>query len=168
MAYPFCMKSSEKSLSMKIEVAFPPIDRPLDSDLTVHGPACIQCGSLLEEFKNERDSTFSLDRARWLVGELSLLSPSGFHWIMPSYLKAVISKDADDEIGEFLAYYFCSFDAESDQEKRNKLSCIGSLTGPQAECLICVLLAFRKKANPAYHNSIDEAICILKETKITF
>jgi hypothetical protein len=162
------MKSSKTSLSKKIGGAFPPIDRPLDSDLTVHGPACYQCGALLEEFKNERNMTFSLDRARWLVGELSLLSPSGFQWIMPSYLKAVISKDSDYDLGEFLAYYFCSFDGESDQEKHNKSFCIESLSESQVECLICVLLAYRRKANQVYYDSIDEAVCVLQRSKNTF
>ena len=157
------MKSPALSLAMHIREAFPPVSRPPDTELTVHGDECFYCSALIEEFKDVRDDTFSPERARWLIGELSLLSPSGFRWALPSYLAAVFVDDADQILGEFLAYHFCvkcREDEETEREARVKI-----LSCAQIDCLIKVLLEIRSMLGSIYYDSVDEAISYLSNRR---
>lgn len=153
------MNPLETSLAIQIREAFPPVSRPPDTELTVHGDECVHCSSLRDEFKDERGGIFSPDRARWLLGELSMLSPSGFQWILPSYLAAIFADDANLDLGEFLAYHFggtCREDEEAERDAR-----VAVLSRTQIDCLIEVLLWIRAELGSVYSESVDEAISFL-------
>ena len=150
---------------MQIREVFPPVSRPPDAELTVHGNDCFHCSALIDEFKDERGEIFSPERVRWLVGELSLLSPSGFRWALPSYLAAVIADGADQELGEFLAYHFCG-DSRAD-EAAERQACVRVLSEGQMDCLIQVLHLVRSNLGTGYFSDVDEAITYLKQQKTT-
>ena len=157
------MKSPAQSLAMRIREAFPPVSRPPDAELTVHGDDCFHCSALIDEFKDEREGTFAPERARWLVGELSLLSPSGFRWALPSYLTAVFADDADQDLGEFLAYHFCG--GLRDDEAAEREACVRVLSEDQMECLIRVLHMVRSNLGSVCFSHVDEAIAFLKQRR---
>jgi hypothetical protein len=157
------MKSPAQSLAMQIREAFPLVSRPPDAELTVHGNDCFHCSALVDEFKDERGGTFSPERACWLVGELSSLSPSGFRWALPSYLAAVIADDADQDLGEFLAYHFCG-DPRADEAAEREAR-VRVLSEGQIDCLIQVLHLVRSNLGSVYFSDVDEAITYLKMRK---
>lgn len=157
------MKSPQPSVAILIRDTFPPVSRPPDTELTVHGDECFYCSALIEAFKHEKGELFSAERARWLLGELSLLSPSGFRWILPSYLTAIFADEANLDLGEFLAYHFCrtrSRDEEAEREAR-----MAVLSSTQLDCLIHLLLLIRSKLGSAHHESVDEAISFLRDRR---
>ena len=151
---------------MKIREAFPPVTRPPDAELTVHGSDCFHCSALIDEFKDERGGTFSTERARWLVGELSLLSPAGFRWALPSYLAAVIADDADQDLGEFLAYHFCG-DPRADEAAEREAR-VRVFSKDQIDCLIQILHKVRSMLGSVYFSDVDEAITFLNQRKTKF
>jgi hypothetical protein len=159
------MKSPAQSLAIQIREVFPPVSRPPDAELTVHGNACFHCSALIDEFKDERGEIISPERVRWLVGELSLLSPSGFRWALPSYLAAVIADDSDQDLGEFLAYHFCG-ETRADEEAERQ-ACVRVLSEGQMDCLIQVLHLVRSNLGSGYFSDVDEAIMYLKQQKAT-
>ena len=146
------------TLRSLIQEAFPPVDRP--NNLTVHGNECFQCSWLNDELKEERESTLSTNAVRWLIGELSLLSPEGFRWILPSYLEAVISYDSDSDLGEFLAYHFSGDNSGS--ELQEHIERLNILSNNQIICLIDVLSYIRKGLGEVYYSDVDKAISTLK------
>ena len=160
------MKSPAQSLAVQIREAFPPVSRPPDAELTVHGNDCFHCSALIDEFKDERGGTFSPEHARWLVGELSLLSPSGFRWALPSYLAAVIGDDADQDLGEFLAYHFCG-DPRADEADEREAR-VRVLSEDQIDCLIQILHKVRSNLGSVYFSDVDEAITFLNQRKTKF
>ena len=166
MTRTFCMKSPAQSLAMQLRAAFPPVSRPADAELTVHGEDCFYCSALIDEFKDEREGTFSTERARWLVGELSLLSPSGFRWVLPSYLAAIFADDADQDLGEFLAYHFCGDPRPDEAAERDAR--VRMLSEDQIDCLIQILHKVRSNLGSIYYSDVDEAITFLMQRKTKF
>ncbi len=153
------MKSAESSVVSQIWKAFPPVSRPPDSELTVHGDECAYCFCLVEDLNDLRGDTFGADQARRLIGDLLLLSPSGFRWAIPSYLAAIFTDNANLDLGEFLAYHCCgklSADEEAQREAR-----IAPLSCTQIDCLIMVLLEVRSMLGSIYYDSVDEAVSFL-------
>jgi hypothetical protein len=157
------MKSSRPSFASQIREAFPPVSRPSDSELTVHGDACYSCSTVIQDFKDEREATFSPEQARYLLGELSLLSPSGFRWVLPAYLAAIFAKRANLDLGEFLAYHFCGACTEDEEAAREAR--VHMLSAVQIDCLIRVLTKIRSALGSVYFDSVDEAIDFLSLRK---
>jgi hypothetical protein len=159
----FCMKSTGRSVASLIQEAFPPVSRPSDSELTVHGEACRFCSLVIEDFKDEKGVAFAPERARLLLGELSTLSPAGFRWVLPSYLAAIFADEANLDLGEFLAYHFCGELREDEQAERE--APVQVLSDLQIDCLIRILSEIRSALGSAYHESADEAVAFLSHRR---
>jgi hypothetical protein len=131
--------------------------------LTVHGDACRFCSGVIEDFKDEKGVTFTPERARSLLGELSILSPSGFRWVLPSYLTAIFVDEANLDLGEFLAYHFCGELREDEQAERDAR--VHVLSGLQIDCLIRILSEIRSALGSPYYESVDEAVSFLSRRR---
>ena len=150
------MKRSD--LVTLVRETFPPIGRP--SEITVHGEACRECSWTLEELAGERGSRLSQDGVRWLLGELSTLSPEGFRWVLPSYLGAILEDENNDDLGEFLAYHCAR--VGGDREVLELHRQLDVLSVPQIRCLIEVLRYVREELGEIFFSDVDAAISNLR------
>lgn len=101
---------------------------------------------------------------RWLLGELSILSPEGFRWVLPSYLDAILVDDADTELAEFLAYHFTGDYGETDRIETEAR--INILTINQVNCLIMIMGFLRENLGEIYYSDVDQSVKTLKTRSI--
>ena len=153
-----------KNLQQLIRDAFPPVGKP--SRITVHGDKCYQCSWTIEELRSEQSALLSNKGVRWLLGELSILSAEGFRWVLPSYLDAIVTDDANIDLGEFLAYHFKVYGSVTESEAHEQIERINILNLNQVDCLIQVLHYIREELGDIYFGDVDEAINCLAARRI--
>lgn len=152
-----------ENLQKLIRDAFPPVGKP--ARITVHGEDCHECSWTIEELRSEQNSLLSNKGVRWLLGELSILSAEGFRWVLPSYLDAIVTDDANSDLGEFLAYHFKVYESVSESEAQARIDRINILNLDQVDCLIQVLHYIREELGHVYNEDVDEAISCLAARK---
>ncbi|QSI78192.1 DUF6714 family protein [Niveibacterium microcysteis] len=116
-----------------VEKAFPYVPRPALTDISFHTDGCAHCEMSYRELAQHPGPQLSLEVVRYLFDELSTLSSAATRWVLPSYLRHVLSEsDAMEMATEFLIYSLAPL-AEYEEETKQRLSL---LSKPQIECLL--------------------------------
>lgn len=153
----------QKKILEKIEEAFPFVEKPSPELLCVHEVGCWKCNDLREELLTIDSANIPSSVLRSIHQELSRLSSGGWKWVLPFYLRYVLSGPAVDEI-EFLIYQFGPM-ASSDDYQDILLSLSG-LDVAQIECLVDFLVWCKSSNNLAWSkyfiSDINRAIEFLK------
>ena len=149
-----------EKLIEKIRRCFPAVEKPLPEFLTVHGDGCTQCSFLKEELALIAGPRIERDDVWLLFGELSLLSPQGFRWVLPYYMESILAVDADSMLVEFLAYHFSVSGSEEEQAQlKNRMD---FLSCEQIACIQEVLRVGREELGRIWYNDFDSAIQYLQ------
>ena len=120
------------NLACVIEEAFPLVDMPSSADLIA--PGFSQYNYLAEELERYRGKEISGDAIRIIHQDLSHLSASAWHWILPHYLRFCLTAEAEYNRmeTEFLIYNLGpDLRFQADVVKR-----LSQLTNSQISCLI--------------------------------
>jgi len=130
-----CMKT--KILLDEINEAYPYMSMPASMDLTVHTHGCEYCADVRERLEAYRG--LELDKTVYIFMRRNwgTLSPVGFLWFIPLYLRYCISLQWDDaeELIYFLVY---SFDPLPESEDSSFIR-LSLLSVKQIKCLIYFL-----------------------------
>jgi len=124
-------------LMSEIEKYFPFVDKPKGKELSFHPYSCWKCNDLREELEPFCEQQLPVEAIRSIHQELSRLSAKGWRWILPSFLRYAVSKEAAQsqmEI-EFLIYELGP-DKEFQEEVLERLS---MMSQNQIDCLILFL-----------------------------
>lgn len=125
--------SARQHLRDEIDIAFPPVPKPVGDAISFHADDCANC-QLVREHLSQYDGPYLPDDAiRYLFDELSCLSAAGFRWVLPSYLRRCLALESgyDALETEFLIYNLAP-GPEYEDEARARLS---DLSQSQLRCV---------------------------------
>jgi hypothetical protein len=156
-----------RKLSDEISVAFPPIDMPARSELILHDQGCAECIEFVRDLDEFRGKEISANVIRLIHQELSHLSPAGWRWMLPHYLRFCLSDQGREERmeTEFLIYNLGpALKFQADTAKRLSL-----LTSAQIRCLVdflqwCLTQSYWREF---FGKEIDQAVNFLRTLRPT-
>jgi hypothetical protein len=122
------------TLLAEIEEAFPRVEMPKSKAIVEHAEGCIRCGMLAEDIESYRDKPLDQAFFRSIHQELSLLSASGWAWLLPHYLPYCLQPEvlAGGSEVEYFVYNMCPH--ESSEE--GSLAHLSALKPQQLACAI--------------------------------
>jgi hypothetical protein len=137
------IQMKNKSLQDEIDEVMPPVDKPSSIDISFHKDDCGHCVDLRKDLEKFKDQTIPEEAIKEIYMDMSSLSAKGWRWVMPSYLKHIIStseKHFDSDIeylchhseAEFLIYNLAP-NQEYEKEQEGRLS---EFSEEQLYCLI--------------------------------
>lgn len=125
---------TQNLLRKEIEAEFPFVERPPTRELLFHYGDCRSCADLSDDLEQITGSEIGVEGIRTIHQSLPHLSPKGWRWMLPSYLRYGITHEAEYsrmEV-EFLVYSLRpSLEFQADTVKRLSL-----VTSGQIRCLI--------------------------------
>jgi hypothetical protein len=135
-----------------VEGAFPYVVRPTDGEMPFHGDGCGHCEMTLLELRKHPDDRLPFSAVRWFHDALSTLSPKATAWVLPAYLRFVLTaEDARDPLAtEFLIYGLAPA-VDDEDEARSRLAL---LNVAQLEALVA--LVGHWKADPHWNGYCGE------------
>ena len=146
-----------------VERAFPPVPRPAATALPAHTDGCAKCEIIARELLSYPDAGLPGEAIRRLCDEMSALSAEATAWVLPSYLRYVLTEEnpLDPRPTEFLIYNLAPA-PEHAAESRGRLSL---LTRGQVEALQAVV---RHLADTPYWSDyccddLSRALAFLRE-----
>jgi hypothetical protein len=121
----------------RIERAFPYIARPPQAELPFHKDGCASCEVFWRHMVAYADARLSAPAIRYLCDEWATLSSAAVTWILPSYLRHILTAedDQDPRPTEYLIYNLGP-SPEHAEDTRLQLSL---LTAMQLDALAAVL-----------------------------
>lgn len=124
-----------------VEQIFPFMPRPGLSELSFHGDDCAHCEVSRKFLSEYTGSELPTSAVRYLFDELSTLSPKGFEWVLPSYLRHVLDEpDGLNSSTEYLIYNLGP-NPECEEETALRLS---RLNDKQIQCFIKLIEHWRQ------------------------
>jgi hypothetical protein len=116
-----------------IEKAFPVVQMPPTKDIVAHGDACPECLGLTKDLEQYNDVTIGGEVMRMVHQELYHLSPLGWSWILPHYLRHCLTAEAvyNRFETEFLIYSF----SPSPEFEEDTVARMSGLSSAQARCV---------------------------------
>lgn len=122
-----------QELQSEIEKVFSIRDMPAENLVTLHGHECPDCAGLLTDLEQYRDKPIDGEVIRLIHQELYHLSPLGWSWILPHYLRYCLTPEAiyNRFETEFLIYSLAP-DLEFEKDSLFRMS---SMSGDQVRCL---------------------------------
>ena len=120
-----------------VERAFPFVTRPAAADLPAHPGGCCHCEMTAHYLANHPGPGLPARAIRWLCDEMSTLSPAATAWVLPSYLRYVLTEEnpRNPRPTEYLIYDLAPR-PEHTADVRTRLSL---LSGGQVEALRTVI-----------------------------
>ena len=127
-----CFMNTEH-LKSEIESVFSYVKKPRGLDLSFHKDECHQCGYLREDLDQYQEMELPPEGIREIHQEMSCLSPQGWRWALPSYLRYCVTEEAvrSQNEAEFLIYNLAPGE-EYQADTRKRLS---ALNEQQIACL---------------------------------
>ena len=105
-----------------VEEAFPHVARPADGEMTFHGDGCFHCEMALRELRERAGDQLPFSSVRWFYGELGTLSAKATAWILPVYLRFVLTaEDPLDPLPTKFLIYDLSPTSEHEADTRERL-----------------------------------------------
>jgi hypothetical protein len=116
-----------------VESAFPYVARPTDGEIPFHQDSCAHCEMTVLELGKLHSEQLPFSAVRWFHDELGTLSAKATAWILPVYLRFVLTaEDARDPLPTEWLIYDLSPKPEYEEETRARLAL---LNGDQLEAL---------------------------------
>lgn len=148
-----------------VERAFPYVERPTDAEIPFHTDACAHCEMTLKDLRGHSGEQLPASAIRWLCDELSTLSAKATAWILPVYLRYVLTAEdpCDPRPTEFLIYAL-SPAVEHETETRMRLAL---LNGDQFKALGVVIAYWKDDPYWSEHcpDALDQAAHFLATPK---
>lgn len=135
--YSFLHTVKTDLLLKEINDVFPTIPMPSPAESTVHQNDCEPCDDVPRYFDIYRDSKIDTVFIRYMHKNLYQLSPLGFLWLLPHYLKYCLSNEwcYAEELVYFLVYHL----SPSPQFENDAYIRFSELNAVQIQCLISFL-----------------------------
>ena len=106
-----------------VERAFPYVERPAEAEIPFHMDACSNCEMVIRDLRNYPGEQLPFSAVRWFHSDLSSLSAKATAWILPVYLRFVLTaEDARDPLPTQFLIYNLSPAPEYEVETRTRLS----------------------------------------------
>jgi hypothetical protein len=99
---------SVQDLLAEIDLVFPSVEKPEDNQLVVNCSDCVQCAWVVSHLRKFVGYELPREALRGLHSEMSCLTPVGWRWAIPSFLRyCLISAglDNDDIQTEYMIYF---------------------------------------------------------------
>ena len=148
-----------------VERSFTFVEKPKGRSISFHKNDCWQCDSLREDLLQYKGRELPVEAIRCLHQEMSCLSASGWRWVLPSFLRYCITKEAEESgmETEFLIYNL-SPAPEYQDEARIRLS---ALNKEQINCLLSLMLWCKENEywSTYYPNEIHNAIGFIQSLR---
>lgn len=123
-------------LYTQVEQAFPYVPRPALKDISFHRDECAHCEMSFKELAQHSNPELPREVVRYLFDELTTLSASATRWVLPSYLRHVLSEAPEMRTAtEFLIYNLAP-SPEYEAETKQRLSL---LNARQIQCLLALV-----------------------------
>ena len=125
---------STEQLLKEIEAAFPFVEKPKGLDLSFHNESCFQCSELRSDLEMYCEKNIPNKVIRIIHQELSCLSADGWRWVLPSYLRYCVTREAsyNQTETEFLIYNL----APSLEYQNEAIERLSALNAEQRQCLV--------------------------------
>ena len=96
----------KSNLLQEIENVFPFVEKPKGIDLARHKDDCLHCKFALHDIEEYTEAVLPKAGLLKIFNEMSALSPQGWCWVLPSYLRHCIKITVfyDNMETEFLIY----------------------------------------------------------------
>jgi hypothetical protein len=130
-----------------IEAAFPLVEMPATTELTVHLSDCMDCDSVRKDLDDHRGEEVSGKIIRMAHCFLCVLSPQAIQWLLPHYLRFCFTPEAEYNRMETESL-ICSLspDVAFQEDTAQRLSL---LSRDQIKCLVNFL---KNRLNDEYWN----------------
>ncbi len=123
-------------LIAQIKRAFPPVSKPADVDLVEHPAGCVECAWVENHLRSVPGPLLPREALRGLHSDMSCLTPAGWRWALPSFLRHCLTGPHDDDLEtEYMIYFLGGVDA-SQPDAREQLALFDQ---SQIDCVLRVL-----------------------------
>jgi hypothetical protein len=155
-----------EALLREIEVVFPLVEMPPETELVFHKGGCPQCYDLRKDLEERRGEAITDDFIRMLHQELYNLSAQSMRWILPHYLRfclTPISFTPKAQYNEMETELFIYNLSPSLKYQKDTLQRLSVLNQTQIMCLIHFFEWCKNQyGEEAFSGRIDKAINFLR------
>lgn len=127
---------TDAEMLAQIEAAFPFVARPALPQISFHNDDCAHCEMTRKFLHNHENPELPAPAIRYLFDEMSTLSPKATAWVLPSYLRYVVTNPQEMDMAIEMLIYNLGPQSEHEAETKIRLSL---LTTKQLDCLLALI-----------------------------